>query len=354
MSRIIGVTHPGSYLKDYLEEIQMTQDEFANRLGITGKQISLILAESANITPDIALKLSKFMGTSVEVWLNLQASYDAYIVQLKQEKEYEEEVRIFEYIDRKFLKELKIIDNKEKKDIAISKVRTEIQVSSLSLLKNPDMCSLFRTSINKPEDEATTVCRNVWVSLAMKLAKEKEVDSFNEKKLIEFIPLFRKMTLENPETFYPMLDKMLCECGVALVLLPTLSRSNTNGVIKWIDSNKVMMALNTRGAYNDKFWFSFFHEIKHVLQQVKRKVIISEDEINLEDSLETEADLFARETLIPFDDYKKFNKYTPFYINKFANRIGIHPGIVVGRLQKDGKIEYSQFNNLKEKYKIMV
>ena len=33
------------------------------------------------------------------------------------------------------------------------------------------------------------------------------------------------------------------------------------------DFNKVMMALNTRGAYNDIFWFGFFHELKHVLQK---------------------------------------------------------------------------------------
>ncbi len=354
MSKIIGVPHPGYYLKDYLEEIQMTQEEFANRLGITGKQISLILSGSANITPDIALKLSKFMGTSVEVWLNLQTSYDTYMIQLKQEKEYEEEKRIFKFIDRKFLRELGIIKEKEDKDSAIKKIRTEIQVSSLSLLKNSDMCSLFRTSVNKPEDETTIVCRNVWVSIAMKLAKEKEVSLFNEEKLISYIPKFRRMTLETPKEFYPELDEMLCECGVALVLLPSLSKSNTNGVIKWIDSNKVMMALNTRGSYNDKFWFSFFHEIKHVLQKVKRKVIISENDNDSNDDLEVEADLFARETLIPSNAYNYLRKYTPFYIKQFAYEIGIHPGIVVGRLQKDNKIKYSQFNNLKEKYEIRV
>lgn len=84
MSKIIGVPHPGYYLNDYLEEIQMTQDEFANRLGITGKQISQILKGRENITSDIALKLSKFIGTSVELWINLQTSYDAYMMKLKQ------------------------------------------------------------------------------------------------------------------------------------------------------------------------------------------------------------------------------------------------------------------------------
>lgn len=80
MSKIIEIPHPGFYLKDYLEEIQMTQEEFASSLEINGKQISLILNGKANITPEIAFKLSNFMGTSVEVWLNLQKSYDAYMI----------------------------------------------------------------------------------------------------------------------------------------------------------------------------------------------------------------------------------------------------------------------------------
>lgn len=81
MSKIIGVPHPGSYLKDYLEENQMTKHEFASQLGVTEDQINLILDESASITPDIALKLSKLMGTSVELWINLQTRYDSYIAE---------------------------------------------------------------------------------------------------------------------------------------------------------------------------------------------------------------------------------------------------------------------------------
>ena len=52
-NNIKKAVHPGFYLKEYLLELQMTQEEFANRLGISGKQISLILSENASITADI-------------------------------------------------------------------------------------------------------------------------------------------------------------------------------------------------------------------------------------------------------------------------------------------------------------
>ena len=65
--------HPSYYIKEYLEEMDITQDEFAKRLGVSGKQISLILNENASITPDIAYKLSNLLGTSESLWLNLQS-----------------------------------------------------------------------------------------------------------------------------------------------------------------------------------------------------------------------------------------------------------------------------------------
>ena len=83
MRNIKRVFHPSFYIKEYIEELEITQDEFSKRLGISGKQVNLILNKEANITPDIAMKLSMLMGTSVELWLNLQSKYDAYIVALK-------------------------------------------------------------------------------------------------------------------------------------------------------------------------------------------------------------------------------------------------------------------------------
>ena len=73
---IIRAFHPGYYLREYIEELQMTQDEFAKRLGISGKQVSLILQEKASITIDVANKLSKLLDSSIELWINLQLNYD--------------------------------------------------------------------------------------------------------------------------------------------------------------------------------------------------------------------------------------------------------------------------------------
>ena len=344
--------HPGFYLKEYLEELQMTQDEFAKRLGISGKQLSLILNETASITADIAYKLSRLMNTSVEMWLNLQTKYDAYCIEIKNQKELLEEKKIFKMIDSKFLIDLNIINKNDKIDEAISKLRKASPISSLNLYKQPDIYCSYRSVKEKDEQNLQhIVCKNVWVSLATTIAKNEKVSDFNEEKLLSIIPTLRNMTTKDPEMFYPKMKKLLNDCGVAFVLLPNLKNSYINGVVKWIDDKKVMMALNTRGAYNDIFWFSFFHELKHVLQKAKRKIILSDV---IDTVLEYEADLFAANTLIPQNQWEQLKEFDLHSIVNFSKEINIHPGIVVGRLQKEKKIKYSHFNHLKEKYNIIV
>ena len=346
------VLHPGYQIKEYIEDVEMTQDEFAKRLGITGKQLSLLLSYQASITPDIAYKLSAMIGNSIEFWLNLQSNYDAYIVKLNSIEEIEKEKMIYSMIDKKFLKKLNIIDSSDNIDSGIYKIRRAALVSNLSMLTKNDIYSFCRTSTCRDEEPKNIVCRNLWISLAYRIAQQEEVQEFNEDLIIKKIPYFRSLTLENAEIIYPILKKELSECGVSLVILPALKNSNINGAIKWIDEKRVMMALNNRGKDQDKFWFSFFHELKHVLQKVKRKIIIGEDKNKINDEYELDVDNFARETLIPSLEYESFDDYSENGILKFAKKIKIHPGIVVGRLQNDGKIPHDRFNGLKAKYEI--
>lgn len=67
--------HPGYYVKEILEELEITQEEFAVQLGVTGKTLSQLINGKINLSKDVASKLSIMLGTSVDVWLNLQQTY---------------------------------------------------------------------------------------------------------------------------------------------------------------------------------------------------------------------------------------------------------------------------------------
>ena len=70
---------------------------------------------------------------------------------------------------------------------------------------------------------------------------------------------------------------------------------------------------------------------------------------------EISADEFARDTLIPYKNWDQFvreNKFNKNNIINFANAIGIDPGIIVGRLQKEQYIDFNSLNSLKTQYEI--
>lgn len=75
--------HPGYYIKEIMDESGLTQKDFAKRLGTTPKNLSLLIRGEQSLSIDIAMKLSRMLGTSVNCWLNLQNSYDALIAEFK-------------------------------------------------------------------------------------------------------------------------------------------------------------------------------------------------------------------------------------------------------------------------------
>ncbi len=69
--------HPGAILReDTLKALNMTVTEFAKKLGVSRQAISEIINEKRGISPSMALRLSKALGTSAEIWINMQSAYD--------------------------------------------------------------------------------------------------------------------------------------------------------------------------------------------------------------------------------------------------------------------------------------
>lgn len=79
--RMHNPSHPGAILRDFLGDLSVT--EAATRLGITRAALSRILNGSAGISADMALRLRDALGTSAEMWINMQAQYDLWQAEKK-------------------------------------------------------------------------------------------------------------------------------------------------------------------------------------------------------------------------------------------------------------------------------
>ena len=80
-------THPGEILKeDFMVPLMLTQTELAKALKTSFRTINEILNEKRSISPDMALRIARYFGTSPDVWLGLQADYDLFKAKVKSKR----------------------------------------------------------------------------------------------------------------------------------------------------------------------------------------------------------------------------------------------------------------------------
>lgn len=75
--RVLPPVHPGEYLSaEYLEPMGLTPYGLSQKLGVPRTRIERLCREQTGITPDTALRLARFFGTTPDFWMNLQSLYD--------------------------------------------------------------------------------------------------------------------------------------------------------------------------------------------------------------------------------------------------------------------------------------
>lgn len=342
--------HPGYYIQEIVDESGLTQKDFAKRLGTTPKNLSILIRGEQSLSVDIAMKLSRMMGTSVTYWMNLQNAFDELVAEFAYENEIKAEKKIFEYLDYKYFRDNYGLPNLPRKvDEQIKEVREFLNVSSLTVLCERDMAVSFRSATSELS-ESNTVKANTMVQIAVNRALKVDAPKFNKRKFVAAVKYALTLTQEH-DFFYPLLYKAFLEAGVIFEILPNLSGSKINGATKKV-GDSIMLMVNDRRLYADSFWFTLFHEIGHIMNGDYG--ISFETESGEQEDL---ADQYAENSLIPPEAYNQFSSTGYFDINsikKFAQSINRAPGIVIGRLLNDAKIDYrdSSLKPYRIKYRV--
>lgn len=341
---------PGETLLETIESLGMTQAELAERMGMAKKTINEIIKGTAPITPETALKLESVLGAPARFWMNLEANYQEAKAKIKAEKAIKDEMAItkeipyFEMAKHGWIEVTR--DDREK----VINSRKYFSVSSLHLVSGT-MQVAFR-KVDK--DTTSPYAIAAWLRKGEIEAAKIDCEPFNKDTLQKLIPKFRSLTKKDPEVFVPQLRELLASCGVALVIEPHLSKTYVNGATKWLSKDKVLLQLSLRCSFADIFWFSFFHELGHIIKHNKKEVFIEKSRDRIQDTLEEEADQFASNTLIPQTLYRKFINSCSYSsrtgIVNFAEDIDVAPFVVIGRMQHDGIISYSEYSNMRTRF----
>lgn len=341
---------PGETIKDYLEALDMTQNELATRLGITVKHLNNIINGNAPITYETAIKLERVIGPSANFWINLENNYQLDKARLDEVEKFKQDHEVLKCIPYNDLCKLGWLDATRDKNERVKNCREYYKVASLGLIQNSYSVA-FRLS--KVKNGISDLGVLAWLKKAEERGMEIPVSPLNRHKLKTLIPKFRELTMEKPEVFFREMRRLCAECGIALVLVESVPKTYINGATIW-KGDKAILALSVRGKKADIFWFTFFHELAHLIEHTRKEFHINFDK----DEAEDEADHMARNYLIGDDIYNNFIKEydysNPLIIRKYSEEIGIAPCILVGRLLHDKLISYNQsYENLRPSFVIV-
>lgn len=347
-SRSYIATPPGATIKEQLNDRGMKQKEFAARMDMSEKHISRLINGDVQLTPEVAIRLEMVLGIPAKFWNDLEAIYREKIIKAEAENAMDGDIELAKQFPYTEMAKLGWVPQTRDVKEKVIYLRKYFEVAELLLLSNDQISRIAcrRLAITEKSDLALMA----WVQEAKIKARAIQTAPINIKGLMAAMPKIRKMTVMKPEGFCPEIKKYLSDCGIALVFLPHLKGSFLQGAT-FLDGNKIVVGLTARGKDADRFWFSLFHELAHVVlgHVGQTKGTTDEDE--------RAADALSRELLISKEEFYAFSQegdYSEQNILRFAKEQKIAPGIVVGRMQMEGLIKYNMLNNLKEKYEIVI
>jgi addiction module HigA family antidote len=349
------VSPPRDTLRELIEERGMTQVELAKRMGKTPKAISEILSDNddVSITPETALQLEQALGAPAQFWLNRENAYRVSKLKQKESEGLEKAIDWLDSIPVTQLRRLGYVKAKRKGVDAVREVLSFFRVTSIEswqLFWSEAEISYHKSSVydSKIGHLAT------WLQLGQIQAEKISFPPFSQSNFLHTLKQIRELTTATIEEIVDSTSELCRSAGVGVVFVPEMPKTHVCGAARWINGgSRPVIYLSLRHKTDDHFWFTFYHEACHILKHGKRSIYI--DDKNPDGArLESEANQFSRNFLIPPNEYDRFKKQNRnFYrnvIESFAQSINISPGIVVGRLQHDGLLDQTFHNRLKRRF----
>lgn len=346
--------HPGEELQEKLNNSGMSRKELALRTNVTEKHICTIVNGDKGISASFARKLG-YVFNSPEYWMKLQAEYDTNQIRIQEENDIsQEEINILKplheimqyFIDRSY------IHNNCGDASKVMQLREFLQISNLTQIPKITYNAAYRAQLT------TNVKVDTYVLFAWQRMCEKETEGIITNKSIDK-ELLRNSIARIKHAMFGNINKgiqevqaILAECGISFQVVQNFRGAPVQGFIKETADNRLILCLTIRGKRADRFWFTLFHEIAHILNGDTKNRFVDFDSV--QGKAEQLANQFASDTLIPPDKYHEFvlsRDCTSWdSITAFAEAVDVKPFIVLGRLQNDGYLDWSDYSEKVVRY----
>lgn len=346
------VSPPGETILDVLEERGWSQAEFAVRVGFTKKHVNKLVNGSATISDDTAIRLERVLGGTASFWLTREVHYRVTLARIDEAESLQSQVSWLDELPLSHMVKFDWVKRCRDKADQVAECLSFFGVASVAAWRKryerPIVAfKASETQRMKPGPVAA------WLRRCEIDAGRIESTPFDAKGFRGVLKDIRELSREHSvDVFVPQLIALCAAVGVAVVFVPSPKGCPVTGATKWLTPEKPLLALSLRFKSNDHLWFAFFHEAGHILLHGKKLVFLEFNGSHDRD-MEDEADRFAQDQLIPPRLAKdlEYLGHSKTAICEFADRAGIAPGIVVGRLQKHFELPWNtRLNRLKVRY----
>lgn len=341
---------PGETLEETLDALGMSQTELAKRMGRPVKTINEIIQGKAAITPETALQLEQVLRVPASFWLRLEQHYRETLARLAEGQRlifWTEWLKVFpvrEMIHRDWLPSCN------------SKTQQVFEVLKFFGVASPDawkeiwehQAIKYRKSTIATSNFGTVTA---WLRQGEIQAQAVETQPYNADAFRNALDYVRSLTVKPVSFFQNELVRSCAEAGVAVVFVPELPGTGICGATRWLTPTKALVQLSLRYKTDDQLWFTFFHEAGHILLHGKRQVFLDLADHESDEEPEAQANTFAADILVNPVEWRQFvthgSYHTKAVIQAFAQKVGIAPGIIVGRLQHEQLLSFAHCNDLK-------
>lgn len=325
----------GDYLKDYLEARDISQSEFATRMGVSQKHINEILNGKKGITIEMAGNIERLTGIS-----------SSFIIAIENRRKMEENLLqkygSKEELSKKIKKEYCVNELKKKEWLKFKDETNIIQtcIDLLDFMRIKDFNVIpgleNKTLFKKTGEDFAKL--TLWIAHCDRITENQEVKEYTSSKfskLIEEIKEYAYMA----NNYDPVeIQKILNKYGIYFCEEKALSGTKVRGCFK-LRGKKPTIYTTKNYQAKDSFFFELFHELGHCksdYNEAQKKVIFEGS-----DKQEERADNFALETMIPKSIWNKIEKdYSEENIINISKQYRIPISFIVGRLANLNMISY--------------
>ncbi|WP_309616515.1 HigA family addiction module antitoxin [Salinibacterium sp.] len=330
------VSSPGETLRETLEALPMSQTDLAVRTGLSMKHINQIVSGTAALSHETAIKLERATGVSARYWNALESQYRDWLAREAERSTLSADLSWLKKMPLASLRKRGILTATAKEPTRqLQEVLAFFGVSTVAAWEDawaiPSAAFLQSAAF-----EADPGAVAAWLRLGEMQASKMPTRPFDRSGLKQAIPELRALTVLPPEEFWPQVQSICADVGVAVILVPEVTGARASGATLWLSPTKALVQLSARHKRNDHLWFALFHELAHVLFHGKKEVFVEyklgRDGGRMDEELE--ANNFASRTLIPLEANDQLEGVlTPGDAIALATELGVHPGIVAGRIQ---------------------